>query len=122
MEQVHEAYAQKLRLLRDERLGKRITLSSGAAYHRGIWPDRYVKWVIVERDANLVGERVELLSGNRVGTVIDTANTPSGNVAALLGRQLLCPSQPALFASQAAQGHRGRYYDRVRRALTPDQR
>lgn len=57
-----------------------------AAYHRGIWPDRYVKWVIVERDANLVGERVELLSGNRVGTVIDTAHAPNGNVAALLVR------------------------------------
>jgi len=57
-----------------------------AAYHRGIWPDRYVKWVIVERDAKLVGERVELLSGNRVGTVIDTAHSPSGNVSALLVR------------------------------------
>ena len=57
-----------------------------AAYHRGIWPDRYVKWVIVERDANLIGERVELLSGSRVGTVIDTAHTPSGNVEALLVR------------------------------------
>jgi hypothetical protein len=57
-----------------------------AAYHRGIWPDRYVKWVIVERDAKLVGERVELLSGNRVGTVIDTAHSPGGNVSALLVR------------------------------------
>ena len=57
-----------------------------AAYHRGIWPDRYVKWVIVERDANLVGERVELLSGNRVGTVIDTAHAANGNVSALLVR------------------------------------
>jgi hypothetical protein len=57
-----------------------------AAYHRGIWPDRYVKWVIVERDANLVGERVELISGNRVGTVIDTAHAPNGNVSALLVR------------------------------------
>jgi multidrug efflux pump subunit AcrA (membrane-fusion protein) len=57
-----------------------------AAYHRGIWPDRYVKWVIVERDAKLVGERVELLSGSRVGTVIDTAHTASGNVEALLVR------------------------------------
>ena len=57
-----------------------------AAYHRGIWPDRYVKWVIVERDASLIGERVELLSGSRVGTVIDTAHTPSGNVEALLVR------------------------------------
>jgi len=57
-----------------------------AAYHRGIWPDRYVRWVIVERDAKLIGERVELLSGNRVGTVIDTAHTAGGNVEALLVR------------------------------------
>ena len=55
-----------------------------AAYHRGVWPDRYVKWVVVERDANLVGERVELITGNRVGTVIDTAHRPNGNVEALL--------------------------------------
>jgi hypothetical protein len=57
-----------------------------AAYHRGVWPDRYEKWVIVERDANLIGERVELISGNRVGTVIDTAHRPNGNVEALLVR------------------------------------
>lgn len=57
-----------------------------AAYHRGVWPDRYTKWVIVERDANLIGERVELISGSRVGTVIDTAHTPAGNVEALLVR------------------------------------
>jgi hypothetical protein len=57
-----------------------------AAYHRGIWPDRYVKWVIVERDAKLIGERVELINGNRVGTVIDTAHAPNGNVEALLVR------------------------------------
>lgn len=57
-----------------------------AAYHRGAWPDRYTKWVIVERDAKLIGERVELISGNRVGTVIDTAHTASGNVEALLVR------------------------------------
>jgi hypothetical protein len=57
-----------------------------AAYHRGIWPDRYVPWVIVERDASLIGERVELLSGNRVGTVIDTAHTAGGHVEALLVR------------------------------------
>jgi len=55
-----------------------------AAYHRGVWPDRYSKWVIVERDANLIGERVELITGNRVGTVIDTAHRPNGNVEALL--------------------------------------
>jgi hypothetical protein len=57
-----------------------------AAYHRGIWPDRYVKWVVVERDPNLIGERVELLNGSRVGTVIDTAHAPNGNVEALLVR------------------------------------
>lgn len=57
-----------------------------AAYHRGVWPDRYTKWVIVERDANLIGERVELISGSRVGTVIDTAHRPNGNVSALLVR------------------------------------
>jgi hypothetical protein len=57
-----------------------------AAYHRGIWPDRYTRWVIVERDAKLIGERVELLSGNRVGTVIDTAHAAGGNVEALLVR------------------------------------
>jgi hypothetical protein len=57
-----------------------------SAYHRGVWPDRYEKWVIVERDANLIGERVELITGNRVGTVIDTAHSPGGNVEALLVR------------------------------------
>jgi hypothetical protein len=57
-----------------------------AAYHRGIWPDRYVPWVIAERDASLTGERVELISGNRVGTVIDTAHTAGGRVEALLVR------------------------------------
>ena len=57
-----------------------------AAYHRGIWPERYAKWVIVERDASMIGERVELISGNRVGTVIDTAHMPNGNVSALLVR------------------------------------
>lgn len=55
-----------------------------AAYHRGVWPDRYADWVIV-RDS-LVGERVELISGNRVGTVIDTAHMPNGNVSGLLVR------------------------------------
>jgi uncharacterized protein YeaO (DUF488 family) len=57
-----------------------------AAYHRGIWPDRYVKWVVVRRDANLIGERVQLITGNRVGTVIDTAHATNGNVDALLVR------------------------------------
>ena len=57
-----------------------------AAYHRGMWPDRYVKWVIVERDAKLIGERVQLITGSRVGTVIDTAHHANGNVSALLVR------------------------------------
>ena len=55
-----------------------------AAYHRGVWPSRYVKWVIVERDAGLIGERVQLITGSRVGTVIDTAHIANGNVSALL--------------------------------------
>lgn len=38
----------------------------------------------IERDANLIGERVELIGGNRVGTVIDTAHAADGNVEALL--------------------------------------
>jgi hypothetical protein len=55
-----------------------------AAYHRGIWPERYSRWVLVREDP--VGERVELISGARVGTVIDTAHAPNGNVTALLVR------------------------------------
>jgi len=55
-----------------------------AAYHRGVWPDRYIKWVIVERDAGLIGERVQLITGSRVGSVIDTAHLANGNVSALL--------------------------------------
>jgi len=55
-----------------------------AAYHRGVWPNRYVKWVIVERETGLIGERVELITGSRVGTVIDTAHSANGNVSALL--------------------------------------
>ena len=55
-----------------------------AAYRRGAWPNRYVRWVIVEREAGLIGERVQLISGSRVGTVIDTAHTTNGSVSALL--------------------------------------
>ena len=55
-----------------------------AAYRRGVWPSRYVKWVIVDRDAGLIGERVELITGRRVGTVIDTAHGANGKVSALL--------------------------------------
>jgi hypothetical protein len=56
-----------------------------AAYHRGLWPDRE-RWVSVQRGDELVGERVQLLSGNRVGTVIDTAHSGDGVVEALLVR------------------------------------
>ncbi len=55
-----------------------------AAYHRGIWPERYSRWVLVHEDP--VGERVELITGARVGTVIDAAHAPSGDVTALLVR------------------------------------
>ena len=55
-----------------------------AAYHRGIWPERYSHWVLVHEDP--VGERVELINGARVGTVIDAAHAPNGDVAALLVR------------------------------------
>ena len=55
-----------------------------AAYRRGVWPSRTVKWVMVDRDAGLIGERVELITGSRVGSVIDTAHGANGNVSALL--------------------------------------
>ncbi|HVW72718.1 MAG TPA: hypothetical protein VHC39_03690 [Rhizomicrobium sp.] len=55
-----------------------------AAYRRDLWPERH--WAIVEHDANLAGERVELISGNRVGTVVDTAHSANGDVEALLVR------------------------------------
>jgi multidrug efflux pump subunit AcrA (membrane-fusion protein) len=55
-----------------------------AAYHRGIWPERYSHWVLVHEDP--IGERVELINGARVGTVIDAAHGPGGHVDALLVR------------------------------------
>jgi hypothetical protein len=55
-----------------------------AAYHRGKWPGSYVTWTIAERDKNLIGERVQLITGTVVGTVIDTAHVANGNVSALL--------------------------------------
>ena len=57
-----------------------------SAYHRGLWPDRYSRWVIVHYDPALIGQRVAVLSGNRVGTVIDVAHAPNGDVEALLVR------------------------------------
>ena len=55
-----------------------------AAYHRDLWPERH--WTIVERDTNPIGERVELIGGDHVGTVIDAAHAANGNVEALLVR------------------------------------
>jgi hypothetical protein len=54
-----------------------------AAYHRGIWPDRYSHWTLDEADADLTGQRVEILGGAHVGTVTDVARTPAGHVEAL---------------------------------------
>ena len=53
-----------------------------AAYHRGVWPDRYREWHL-QSDARLVGSRVEIVSGDRVGTVESVARH-DGNVEALL--------------------------------------
>jgi hypothetical protein len=55
-----------------------------AAYHRGIWPDRYVHWTLAQSDQGLIGQRVEIINGDRVGTVHDVARTPGGAVTALL--------------------------------------
>ena len=57
-----------------------------AAYHRGVWPDRWARWTLDENAANLVGQRVQILSGDRVGTVEDIAQTTNGRVTALLVR------------------------------------
>lgn len=57
-----------------------------AAYHRGLWPDRYVHWTLEEVAPGLVGQRVEILNGDRVGTVVDVAHSPNGRVEALLVR------------------------------------
>jgi hypothetical protein len=53
-----------------------------AAYHRGAW-GRYARWTLDENEANLVGQRVEILNGDRVGTVRDVAHSPNGRVEAL---------------------------------------
>jgi hypothetical protein len=57
-----------------------------AAYHRAVWPGRYRTWMVASTDANLIGGRVQLLSGSRVGTVTDTAHATNGDVTALLVR------------------------------------
>ena len=57
-----------------------------AAYRRGEWPGRYRTWVVAATDRNLIGGRVQLISGSRVGTVTDTAHAVNGDVTALLVR------------------------------------
>jgi hypothetical protein len=57
-----------------------------ARYHRAVWPDRYSHWTLDESDPGLRGQRVEILNGDRVGTVIDVAHSPNGHVEALLVR------------------------------------
>lgn len=52
------------------------------AYHRAVWPDRYRDWVL-ERDARLLGSRVEITNGDHVGTVESVARTSAGQVEAL---------------------------------------
>jgi hypothetical protein len=53
-----------------------------AAYHRGVWPDRFREWRL-RSDARLIGRRVEIINGDRVGTVDAVARAPSGRVDAL---------------------------------------
>ena len=57
-----------------------------AAYHRGIWPGHFAEWTLDESDPGLVGQRVEIINGDHVGTVQDVAHTPNGHVEALLVR------------------------------------
>jgi len=57
-----------------------------AAYRRGVWPERYTRWVIVRPEDKMIGERVKLISGARVGTVVDTDLAANGNIDALLVR------------------------------------
>jgi hypothetical protein len=53
-----------------------------AAYHRGVWPTRFSSWRLVN-DARLIGSRVEIINGDRVGTVDSVARAPSGRIEAL---------------------------------------
>jgi hypothetical protein len=53
-----------------------------AAYHRAVWPDRYIKWTLDDAD-HLTGQRVEILGGAHVGTVSGAARTGSGRVEGL---------------------------------------
>jgi hypothetical protein len=56
------------------------------AYHRAAWPNRDGRWSVMDRDTDLVGGRVQLMNGRRVGTVTDTSHGRSGRITALLVR------------------------------------
>ena len=53
-----------------------------AAYHRGVWPDSYARWTLDDSD-NLIGQRVQILGGDKVGTVTSVARTAGGRVEGL---------------------------------------
>ena len=54
-----------------------------SAYHRALWPDRYSHWTLEENSGNLTGQRVEIVNGDRVGTVTEVAHSANGRVEAL---------------------------------------
>ena len=53
------------------------------AYHRDLWPTRYAHWTLEENSGNLTGQRVEIVNGDRVGTVTDVAYSANGRVEGL---------------------------------------
>jgi len=53
-----------------------------AAYHRGEWPDRYSRWTLDDSE-HLTGQRVEILGGAHVGTVVGSARSAAGRVEGL---------------------------------------
>lgn len=53
-----------------------------AAYHRGVWPDRYARWTLDDSD-HLTGQRVEILDGAHVGTVVGAARSSGDRVEGL---------------------------------------
>lgn len=53
-----------------------------AAYRRGDWPESYRSWRL-QSDARLIGDRVEIISGARVGTVDYVVRAPDGRIEAL---------------------------------------
>ncbi len=57
-----------------------------AHYHRDVWPGRYARFTLEEFTPTLIGQRVEIINGDRVGTVTDVARTPAGRVEALMVR------------------------------------